>query len=339
MACTARQRALCSSCGAEWPALRGIPDFRDRSGAYVARDLEQAAALDAAYEDNNRDRLVELSADMGSFYHDRKATPKLRKQRISIRQDWQAGARTVAARLEQISRFFAEDTRQTALDVGAGSGLQLTALADRYREVVGIDASMSELILARKLLDEQAVPNVTLACAYAEQLPLEADTADFVVSMYVLEHVGSAETAMTQVGRVLKPGGSFYFAVPFRYTWIPPEPHTHVWWVGWLPRAWQPAYVRLFKPGFDFQSIHLFSFGELRRLAQGFPDARLFFFNPGFQADFPPVETRRRQRWERLNKFGILLSLAGFFLRRSIHAVLTLSSHPTPSGLEGALDG
>jgi SAM-dependent methyltransferase len=304
--------------------VRGIPDFRDRSLDYVSRDLAQAARLNEAYDLTNRDALVVLSAAMGSFYHDEEASPKLTAQRIRVRQGWQQGARVMAVRLEQIKRFFLSDRTQIAVDIGTGSGLQITALAAQYERVVGIDASLSELLLAKKLLEEQDITNVELACTFAEQLPIESNSADFAVSLYVLEHVTAADDVFAEVKRVLKPGGSFYFAVPYRYTLVPPEPHTHVWWVGWLPRRWQAPYVRRFKPEFDFDTIHLFSFKEVEAMAKRGDGVSLEFFYPGFDADFPPANERSRRLWNILSRYGILLKIAGLFLKKSIHAVMTL---------------
>jgi SAM-dependent methyltransferase len=316
--------ARCTSCGCSWPAVRGIPDFRDQSQAYVGRDLAQATRLNEAYDSTDRDALVVLSADMGSFYHDEKASPKLTAQRIRVRQGWQQGARAMAVRLEQIERFFLSNANQVAVDIGTGSGLQITALAAQYERVVGIDASLSELLLAKKLLEEQDITNVELACAFAERLPIGSNNADFAVSLYVLEHVTAADEVLAEVKRVLKPGGSFYFAVPYRYTLIPPEPHTHVWWVGWLPRRWQAAYVRRFKPDFDFDTIHLFSFKEVEAMANREAGITLAFFHPGFDADFPPANEKARKLWNILSRNGILLKIAGLFLKKSIHAVMTL---------------
>jgi ubiquinone/menaquinone biosynthesis C-methylase UbiE len=261
---------------------------------------------------------------MGSFYHDESASAKLMAQRVRVRQQWQQGARAMAIRLEQIERFLLSDANQVAVDIGTGSGLQITALAAQYEQVVGIDASLSELLLARKLLEEQNITNVELACAFAEQLPIGSNIADFAVSLYVLEHVTSAEEVMAEGKRVLKPGGSFYFAVPYRYTIIPPEPHTHVWWVGWLPRRWQSTYVSRFKPNFDFDTIHLFSFKEVQALVGQDAGVALDFFHPGFDAGFPPADEKWRKLWDILSKNGILLKIAGFFLKKSIHAVITL---------------
>lgn len=315
-------QAQCLECGRQWPALLGIPDFREREGSYIQRDLEQAETLVAAFASNHRAELVVMSVELGSFYQDEQASSNLRWQRIRNRQQWQANSWGIAARLDQLKSSISFQHNDVAVDVGCGSGSHLPALAERYRQVVGVDASLSELILAKKLLEETGLTNVRLACAFAEQLPIMTQTVDFAMALYVLEHVMSASVSLAEVYRIHKPGGHFYFAVPFRYTWVPPEPHTHVWWVGWLPRRWQAGYVQVFKPNFDFEKIHLFSFGEIAGLAARLGHNRLQFFDPGFDHRFPPVRQKQRL-WKFLSKSGLLLALAKIFFRQSIHAIMT----------------
>jgi SAM-dependent methyltransferase len=318
-----QSQVQCLECDRQWPALLGIPDFRERGGNYIRRDLEQAEALAEAFASKNRNELVVLSVEMGSFYQDEKASSNLRLQRIRNRQQWQTNSQVIATRLTQLKSLISFQHKNVAADVGCGSGSYLPALSEQYQQVVGVDASMSELILARKLLEETGLTNVRLACTFAENLPIRTQTVDFGMALYVLEHVISAPESLTEIFRILKPGGHFYFAVPFRYTWVPPEPHTHVWWVGWLPRRWQAGYVRFFKPDFDFEKIHLFSFREIGILAARLGHNRLQFFDPGFDRSFPPARYKQQRLWKFLSKFGPLLALVKIFFRQSIHAIMT----------------
>jgi hypothetical protein len=82
--------------------------------------------------------------------------------------------------------------------------------------------------------------------------------------------------------------------------------------------------VRRFKPNFDFDTIHLFSFKEVQAMANLDAGVTLEFFHPGFDADFPPANEKSRKLWNILSRYGILLKIAGLFLKKSIHAVMTL---------------
>jgi ubiquinone/menaquinone biosynthesis C-methylase UbiE/uncharacterized protein YbaR (Trm112 family) len=320
LACSDSQ-VTCTTCGRSWPIILGVPDFRDRASRYVQDDLEQAARLQEVFYTKSRDELVTLAVRMGSFYHDDRATDRLQAQRVYNRQAWQQRAQEMSARLVQLRSVWGRDHFAVGADIGCGSGPNLVSLAAICDQVVGIDASLSELILARKLLDQEKINNVELACAYAEALPIPSQSVDLAISMYVLEHVTSPAQSLIEASGVLKPSAKLYFAVPYRYALIPPEPHTHVWWVGWLPRRWQASYVRFFKPGFEY-NIHLFSFGEIADLALH-TGAHLCFVNFGFDPCYPPLNERYQRIWRVLRHNLLLLRLASWLARKSIHAVLT----------------
>lgn len=315
--------ARCLKCQRQWPAVLGIPDFREHQGTYVEHDLEQAAGLTATYSSLNRNELVVLSVDQGSFYQDTRPSASLRRQRIQGRQQWRENARVIATRLDQLKEVITFKSNRAAIDVGCGSGTQLPTLATRYEQVIGIDASMSELILAKKLIEELGLTNVQLACAFAEQIPLREQSIDLAISLYVLEHVFSARQSLGEIIRIMKPEAHLYCAVPYRYSWAPAEPHTHVWWVGWLPRKWQAPYVRLFKPNFNYETIHLFSFTEMATLVRTVGQSRIQFFDPGFDRRFPPAGEKAQKIWRTLCRYPILLAPARLLSRKSIHAVVT----------------
>src|SRR5207244_974333 len=64
--------------------------------------------------------------------------------------------------------------------------------------------------------------------------------------------------------RVMTGHGMIFLATPNRFS-ITPEPHVHVWGVGFLPRKWMHAYVKMVK-GINYENIRVMSFMELRRL-------------------------------------------------------------------------
>lgn len=51
----------------------------------------------------------------------------------------------------------------------------------------------------------------------AHELPLRAASVDAVVCCEVLEHVRDAQRCTDEIFRILKPGGQFFFSVPFLY--------------------------------------------------------------------------------------------------------------------------
>lgn len=78
------------------------------------------------------------------------------------------------------------------------------------------------------------------------QLPFADDSFDVVLTNHVIEHVGDEQaqrTHLSELGRVLRPGGVGYLAVPNR--WMLVEPHYRLLLLSWLPKPLADAYVRL----------------------------------------------------------------------------------------------
>jgi ubiquinone/menaquinone biosynthesis C-methylase UbiE len=161
-----------------------------------------------------------------------------------------------------------------ALELGCGAGAGLVALSHSYRNVIGIDPSLSQLILARKFCDENNIGNVQLVQAYGQQLPFPDNSFSYATAQNVLEHVFDVEGVIAEVSRVLKPSGCFAADSRNRYDVIFPEPHVQLRGVGLLPRAWANSYVQ-WRIGMSYEAFHarLLSFGDLQKaLRKSFGD-------------------------------------------------------------------
>jgi ArsR family transcriptional regulator len=90
-------------------------------------------------------------------------------------------------------------------DLGCGTGALAAALAPHVHQVHAIDASPAMLTAASARL--AGVDNVTVAEGALEALPLADGTLDVAVLMLVLHHVPDPVRALTEVHRVLRPGG------------------------------------------------------------------------------------------------------------------------------------
>jgi len=66
---------------------------------------------------------------------------------------------------------------------------------------------------------------------------------------------------------VLGSGGVFWFTSPNRFYLFGPEQHVLVWGVGFVPRRWQNAYVKMRK-GVEYRGKRLLSRSELVELLQ-----------------------------------------------------------------------
>jgi SAM-dependent methyltransferase len=101
-----------------------------------------------------------------------------------------------------------------ALDVGCGPGSVTASLAHAAGpEGLALGVDISEPMLARAVR-AQAGPQVGFLRANAQQLPLRDQTVDAVVSIAVLQLIPDPTGALSEIARVLRPGGRLAVMVP-----------------------------------------------------------------------------------------------------------------------------
>jgi arsenite methyltransferase len=101
-----------------------------------------------------------------------------------------------------------------ALDVGSGPGTVTASLARAAGPgglALGVD--ISEPMLARAVRAE-AGPQVGFLRADAQRLPLRDQTVDAVASIAVLQLIPDPVAALSEIARVLRPGGRLAVMVP-----------------------------------------------------------------------------------------------------------------------------
>lgn len=91
-------------------------------------------------------------------------------------------------------------TGKRVLEVGCGTGLILSRIAEHASEAVGMD-------LSKGMLKSAHERGLNVAVASANQLPFPDDTFDLVCSFKVLAHVPDIRGALAEIVRVTKPGG------------------------------------------------------------------------------------------------------------------------------------
>lgn len=96
-------------------------------------------------------------------------------------------------------------TGDRVLDVGTGTGIAAAAAAAAgAAPVYGIDPSEGMLSVARR-----ERPNILLARAVAVDLPFPDGSFDAVIANFVIPNQRNHETALADIIRVLRPGGTF----------------------------------------------------------------------------------------------------------------------------------
>ena len=98
------------------------------------------------------------------------------------------------------------------LEVGIGTGLNMSHYdAGKVERVIGVDPDADITALARARLDKAPVP-VELITDSGEELPLDDNLADTAVLTYTACSIPDIGAALSEIRRVLKPGGRVLFA-------------------------------------------------------------------------------------------------------------------------------
>lgn len=111
------------------------------------------------------------------------------------------------------------------LDVGAGFGRHAFEVARRGGRVVALDYAAEEVVQTRAtiggMVDAGEIPIdrfVGVLRGDATRLPFADGSFDVVITSEVLEHIQDDVAALTEMVRVLRPGGRFAATVP---SWFP----------------------------------------------------------------------------------------------------------------------
>jgi len=106
------------------------------------------------------------------------------------------------------------------LDIGCGEGRHSIGLyVDREVNAIGIDLSPEDLKIAKSRIKDFTVTDTNnSSCAFGvgdiQSLPFKDNAYDAVICSEVLEHLESLGNAVSEIVRVLKPGGVLAVSVP-----------------------------------------------------------------------------------------------------------------------------
>jgi SAM-dependent methyltransferase len=132
---------------------------------------------------------------------------------------WFRGRRRVL--IDLLRRATAGTPRPRILDFGCGTGGNAEALAC-VGEVTGVEPNAGALALAH------ARGAGRYCRGSGTSLPFTPAAFDAVVASDVLEHIGDDAGAVSEIARVLRPGGALVFSVP-AHPWLFAEHDTALW--------------------------------------------------------------------------------------------------------------
>lgn len=160
------------------------------------------------------------------------------------------------------------------LEIGVGQGTDLARFAAGGAECYGVDITENHLEMTRRNFQARGL-TVQLRKADATQLPFDDDYFDCVYSFGVLHHIPEIEKVLSEIERVLKPGGSLRIALYYKWSAF------HVFSIlltgllsGKLFRLGYAGVLARIETGADGQKVkpyvRLWSKSEVRRLLKRF---------------------------------------------------------------------
>lgn len=120
--------------------------------------------------------------------------------------DWTMSDPNLAKYREEVL----SDVSGEVLEIGFGTGLNLLYYPKNLDKITTIDINSGMNSLAEKRLNQVniVVDNKVLN---GENLPMPENSFDSVVSTWTLCSIANVDKALTEIHRVLKPGGKFFF--------------------------------------------------------------------------------------------------------------------------------
>lgn len=120
------------------------------------------------------------------------------------------------------------------LDLGCNNGYGTASLAERAKQVIGVDVSPVAIETARS---EHAAQNIEYQLVDGERLPFDDASFDLVTSFQVIEHVDDVLAYLNEILRVLREGGTAIFTTPNRCIRLRQN-----------QRPWNPFHIREYEP-------------------------------------------------------------------------------------------
>lgn len=108
---------------------------------------------------------------------------------------------------------------KTLLEVGCGTGVDLVRFARAGAITTGVDLSRTAIDLARQNMAQNGL-SANLQIMDGEALQFAGDSFDVVYAHGVLQYTSNTEKMVSEIHRVLKPGGEAILMVYNRISWL-----------------------------------------------------------------------------------------------------------------------
>lgn len=176
-------------------------------------------------------------------------------------------------RMDQSERFVSQISNRydllkgkKVLEVGSGLGNVLIKMRLYGINAIGIEPSEEFYSIIVKRLEQHKLELSSIKKGYAENLPFDDFAFDFVHCLQVLEHVNDPEMVLSEINRVLRPGGICYITAPNYMSFR--ENHYRVFYLPMMPKFLARLYLYLHRrnPEFLLNHVNYITFVKINRI-------------------------------------------------------------------------
>jgi 2-polyprenyl-3-methyl-5-hydroxy-6-metoxy-1,4-benzoquinol methylase len=145
---------------------------------------------------------------------------ELKKQQALYDEAWREGLQkgkeqrgNVQTNIEFLARISLIKPTDKILEIGCGIGTIVFELTKQGYDVTGVDISREAVAYGRKKYGE-----IHLEVQPAEALPYENKSFDLILSFDLFEHIARIDRHLSEVHRILRPGGYYLFQTPNKFS-------------------------------------------------------------------------------------------------------------------------
>jgi len=203
--------AQCTQCNEKFGVFEGFPFFVTKDFMHTVREANGASIQANALDDLEADKVKQANIK----YHNSIADQY--ENDVSTFDMFRIGGACQQRLKDTLQKASETSGRDVLVDVCCGTGNVLSAAEGSFDKRIGVDISVNMM----KIADQR---NLLAIGGDATNIPVPDGVANCVTAFSALHHLVDYPSVVSEMARVLKPGGTFYT------DW---DPNGHVTHTGW----------------------------------------------------------------------------------------------------------